>query len=432
MNKIKFFMITTLLIMTIGSNGFAQYYMNPQSVAFANTFSTKARGSDVIGWNPANLGLNGNPKFSIRFGFLPLVPLISMQLSNNSLSPYWFNEKFLTGKYLDDEAKEDLLSDFSKDGLCINPLLQIRVLDISSGRWAVSIGQEVTGAVTIPKSLFHLMFFGNEFGEPVDLSQTDVEMQSVSTVSLAHGREIAIPALNEYAKKITVGGAVKLLVGTGYVGFDKMEGKVTTYEDSLVLDGDIEAKYGVGGFGFALDAGVSAIINDQMMASFSLNNLFGFVSWGAVKAGKAQYSIHAEIMSEDFDDIDSLLEESVNKDTTFNISRFTSNYPSYMLFGFQYKVLNNLDVFVNYRQFFQNEFASTTTPNLGIACEYRPLIWLPLRTGISVGGLEKFQIGFGLGLKSRHYTLDMGISQTGGIFNHAKGFAFSFGQSFVF
>jgi len=48
------------------------------------------------------------------------------------------------------------------------------------------------------------------------------------------------------------------------------------------------------------------------------------------------------------------------------------------------------------------------------------------------GGIESFQWGIGTGLNFRNYTLDIGFFQIGGIFNHAKGFAFSFGQSIRF
>jgi len=425
-----------IVTMILTGNGFSQYYMNPQSIAMANAYSAKARGTNVIGWNPANLGLDGNPSFSIQFGVLPLVPVISIQMNNSTISPFWINSKFMTGTYLTDEDKESLMDDIPDDGLDFTPLLHFRILDLSFGRWAVSIGQEVTGTIIFPKSLFRLAFFGNEFEKPIDLSKTDVEMQAVATVGVAHGRVINIPSgiplLSEFVQKISIGAAAKLLVGEGYVGFEKMNASAITYDDHIDLNGNVKANYGVGGLGVAFDLGAAAEINDKITTNISLNNLFGFVNWGIVKSGIAEYSFAAEISSEDYDNIDSLLEAGVKEDTTYETNKFRTHYPAYLLVGGAYKFSDELDIYANYRQYFRNQLASSISPTISIACEYRPLSWLPIRAGISAGGLERSQMGFGFGLNFSHYKLDFGVSQTGGIFNHEKGMAFSFSQSLVF
>jgi len=430
MKKYRYLIVVLLLGLNVSS--FAQLYMNPHSVAFSNAYSTQARGANVIGWNPANLGLSGNPKFSMNFGILPLLPFPSMQISNNAISPFRLNEHFFTGGYLDDEDKEELLSFFPDDGLSINPLIQMRLLEMSFGNWAFSIGSEVTGSVVLPKSLFHFVFFGNEFEKPLALSNTNVEMQSVVTVALAHGREVKIPYISDNVEQLSAGASIKALFGLGYAGFDKMDASITTFEDRIKLDGDLEAKYGTGGFGMAFDIGLAAIINEKISANLSLNNLLGSIRWGLLKAEKVKYSYFAEIASEDFEYADSLFEEGIQTDTTFSIDNFSSNYPSYMLLGFQYEVLPNLSLYSNIRQYFSDDFASSYLPKVSFAAEYKSIPWLPLRAGISLGGLEKFQWGIGSGLKFKSYSFNWGFSQTGGMFNHAKGFVFSLGQSLIF
>ncbi|MBL7136863.1 MAG: hypothetical protein ISS81_09810 [Candidatus Marinimicrobia bacterium] len=430
MKKYKYLIVVLFLWLNVRS--FAQLYMNPHSVAFANAYSTQARGANVIGWNPANLGLSGNPKFSMNFGFLPFLPFPSVQINNNAISPFRLNERFFTGGYLDDEDKEELLAFFPDDGLNINTLVQMRLLEMSFGNWAFSVGSEVTGSVVFPKSLFHFVFFGNEFKKPLDLSNTNVEMQSVVTVALAHGREVVIPYISDIVEQLSAGASIKALFGFGYAGSDKMDASTITFEDRIELDGDLEAKYGTGGFGMAFDIGLAAIINEKMSANISLNNLFGFLKWGLVEAEKVKYSYFMEIASEDFEYIDSLFEEGVQTDTSFSIDSFSSNYPSYLLLGFQYEVLPNLSLYSNIRQCFSDDFASSYLPKVSFAAEYKSIIWLPLRAGISFGGLEKFQWGIGSGLNFKNYSFNWGFSQIGGIFNYAKGFALSFGQQITF
>ncbi|MCK4447453.1 MAG: hypothetical protein KAW56_10280 [Candidatus Marinimicrobia bacterium] len=430
MKKYRYLIVVLFLGLNVRS--FAQLYMNPHSVAFANAYSTKARGANVIGWNPANLGLNDNPKFSMSFGAFPFVPIPAFQISNNSISPYWLDNKFFTGKYLTDKDKEDLLGYFPNEGLMLNPLLQMQILGISVGRWAVTIGTEFTGNLVLPKSLFHFAFYGNEFGKAVDLSDLDLEAQSVATIAVAHGRELGIPYLSDYCSQVTAGIAIKTLVGIGYAEFEQVNAQITTFEDKFVLEGDAVAKYGKGGFGMALDMGLSAVINEKMMANISLNNLLGSINWGIIEAEKVEYSYFTEIYSDEFDIADSLFEKGVKKDTSYSINELKSNYPGYLLLGFQYNIFENLNVFTTVKQHFNQDFASTYLPKISFAADFRPLKWLPIRAGIAFGGIEEFQWGIGTGLSFNHYSLDWGFSQIGGMFNNAKGFAFSLGQQITF
>ena len=424
---------TISTILFISSTVFAQYYINPVSTSLAGAYATKARGAYISGWNPANLGLDNNPRFAMNFGFLPLIPFPSVRISNSAVSPFILNEHFFTGGYLDDQDKEDLLAYFPDDGFSVNPLIQFPLLSMSFGRWALSIGTEVTGVVTLPKSLFNFVFFGNEFGKPMlDLNTTNVEMQAVTSIALAHGREVSIPVLSDVVEKTTAGIAVKALVGLGYTGFNNVSGTAITYPDKMVLDGDMEAVYGLGGLGMAIDLGLATVINEKMSANVSLNNLLGFVNWGIVEAEKVEYSIFTEIYNEDFGDMDSLLDDGVNTDTTYSISNFTSNYPAYLLVGFEYRVLDDLMTYATIKQYFSDDLASTYLPKVSVAAEYEVTPWFPARIGFAFGGLEKFQWGIGTGLNFRHYAMDIGFSQIGGIFNHARGFSISFGQSILF
>ncbi|HDP67849.1 MAG TPA: hypothetical protein ENN20_05020 [Candidatus Marinimicrobia bacterium] len=429
MKTIKYFLILMLVSTTV----FAQYYLNPVSTSLAGAYATKARGAYINGWNPANLGLENNPRFSLHFGFLPLVPFPTVQISNSAISPFLMNKHFFTGGYLTDQDKEDLIAFFPDDGLSVNPLMQLPILNLSFGRWAVSIGTEVTGVVTLPKSLFRFAFFGNEFEKPLlDLENTNVEMQAVTSVALAHGREVTIPVLSDVVEQTTVGAAIKVLIGGGYTGFEQVAGTVTSYPDKIVLDGNLKGLMGIGGYGAAFDLGLATVINEKMSANISLHNLFGFINWGMIEAEKVEYSIYSEIYSEDFENFDSALEEGIQTDTSYSVSGFTSNYPSYLLLGFEYRILDNLNAYATVKQHFSNDLAATYLPKVSIAAEYDITHWFPARLGFSFGGIEKFQWGIGTGLNFSHYALDIGFSQIGGMFNHAKGFAISFGQSILF
>ncbi|MEE9572733.1 MAG: hypothetical protein V3W20_06795, partial [Candidatus Neomarinimicrobiota bacterium] len=57
-----------LILLIISNYVFTQIIMIPSSVGTAGTIATQARGDDIIGWNPANLGFEDNPDFSMSFG----------------------------------------------------------------------------------------------------------------------------------------------------------------------------------------------------------------------------------------------------------------------------------------------------------------------------------------------------------------------------
>ena len=58
--------------------------------------------------------------------------------------------------------------------------------------------------------------------------------------------------------------------------------------------------------------------------------------------------------------------------------------------------------------------------------------WLPIRFGISLGGSEDFRWGIGFGINFNKFHLDFGLSESGGIFNSAKGIAIALENTFYF
>jgi len=442
MNNIKKCTGIILIILLMVSMGWSQLTMSPRSTAFAGAYATQARGPEVIGWNPANLGLSDNPRFALQFGMLPLLPFPSIQLGNNSISPYWINNRFFTGSLLDEQDKDDLLSYFPDEGLFISPLLQMDFLRLSFGRWALSLGTEMVGNITIPKPLFNFLFYGNEFGKPIDLSTTDMEIQMVNTLTLYHGRMIAIPYLSNYVDRIAVGGGIKLLGGAFRSTIEKFDASITMETNQINMEGSSMAKVAAGGYGMALDLGIAADINQKMHASMALMNLFGMINWGGFGLNLFEdgdvlifeYDYASQISSAQFtdSDIDSILNEGIQVDTSYGASGFSHGYPSYLVAGFQYDLLPFLSLYANYKQFFSEQLAFNTTPQLSLATKVDYLKWLPVRIGVAFGGREEFRWGFGTGLNFKHYQLNFGFSQYGGMFNHAKGFSFSLGQAIIF
>lgn len=421
--------LTAAILITQASG---QLYMQPRSISLADAYATQARGSDALGWNPANLGLKGNPKFSLNFGVIPLVPFPSLQIHNNALSPARVYNHILIGTYLDDKAKGEILDFFGDDGLVITPLVQMRILNLSLKSWAFTIGAEVTGKAVAPHSLFNFALFGNRFDEPIDLSETDLQLQSVITIGLAHGWQLNnLPWIKDHVEQLAVGLGVKALVGLGYAGFEDFEARLTTHYDGVSAEGNVLGRAGIGGKGFALDLGAAAQINDKIAANIAFNNLFGSIKWGIGPTKAIHYSLSTEIPSSDFSEADSILKANM-QDTVYESGAFSSDYPAYMLLGGEYRLMSNWRLMAAYRQGFSRNFATSPVPAISVGTEYYPISWLPLRFGLAFGGNEGFKWGCGSGLNFKHWRLNWGFSQVGGFFNHGRGIAFSFDQTIIF
>ena len=415
-----------LILLVISSCVFTQIIMIPSSIGTAGTIATQARGDDVIGWNPANLGFNGNPEFSMSFGVIPIIPIPAINMVNSAVSLNWLTDYLLSGSYLDNNAKNEMFEVFEDEGWILNPLLYAKILGISSGNFAFTIGAEVNSNIILPTSALKFAMYGNKFGEEISLDDIGGSAQVVIPFSLSYGIPLKIPNFeNNY-----LGFGVKLLWGVGSGKVDYFEGGITTYNDHIVGTGSGRIKYSSDGFGLAFDIGWALKTGDKITTNIAIQNLFGYIKWKDKNTEMVELDFNVDV--EATDDIEDVTDAFTDNDTTYSIKGYTSDYPTYLIAGFEYDVLPNIELYLNYRQYFNEEFQFSTNPRFSFATKMSPAKWFPIRMGIAVGGFEKFQIGIGFGLHAKHYHFDIGVTQTGGLFNSARGIGLSIGQKILF
>ena len=419
-----------LMLLVLFNCAFAQNVMTPLSVGTAETIATQARGDDVIGWNPANLGFRDNPEFSISFGVIPVVPIPAIRLENSAVSINWLGDYLFSGKYLDTKTKDDMMDVFTDDGWDLNPLIYAKILGISSGDFAFSIGAEINSNVTLPTSVLEFAMYGNKFGEEISLDKIDGSAQAVIPFSLSYGFPLKIPSLDMDFGKNYLGFGVKLLWGVANGEVEHFEGGLTTYTDRVIGTGSGKVKYSTDGFGLAFDLGWALKIGDNITTNLAIQNLFGYIKWKDKNSEMMEFSFDTDL--EVSDDFEGFLDEIAGDDTTYSVKGYTSDYPTFLVAGFEYDVIPKIQLFLNYKQYFNEEFQFSTTPRFSVAANMKPAEWFPIRMGIALGGFEKFQLGIGFGLHAKHYHFDFGITQTGGLFNSARGIGVSIGQKIVF
>lgn len=103
---------------------------------------------------------------------------------------------------------------------------------------------------------------------------------------------------------------------------------------------------------------------------------------------------------------DSDEDHSVSVDTTYSAGSFKTNLPAKMSMGAAFQMFDNLTLTAEWQQGLNEEFGNSTTPRVGVGAEYFPLKWLPLRTGMAVGGRVGFLYGMGIGLNFSHFRFD--------------------------
>ena len=396
---------------------------------------------------------------------LELVNMGAM-LSNSSVDVNWINTYILNGGTLgelDDGIKNDVTSVFPDDGWGLNPLINYK-FGLRIKNFALQLSPDVYSELVIPSGLFDLVFWGNEISEPIDLSGRKNQFQVVLPVSISYGRQVNLPLLNNFVDRSYFGVSAKYLVGLAYFesAFDTLS--ITSYDDQISIQADIKTKYSLAGAymevdtgksfnyylndklidislkslllgnpGYAFDLGLIMNISDKLSSSIAITNLLGQITWGNQTVYEHKLKLKSEIAIEEEtqDQLDSLLQAGIKIDTNITVTSFQTKYPGILILGTEYS-LDKIKLATNLKFGFSNELGSSTIPRLSLGIELRPLNWLSLLGGTSVGGYEGVQWGSGISMRLLFLQFAFSYAEYGGMLNSAKGFSLSASTSLVF
>ena len=234
--------------------------MTARGLGMGCAYTALARGYHAQAWNPANLGLPDNPKFSMTF-----ISLLA-GVWNNSFTQKMYDQYLVNGTkdadgdiIWDQQDIQDILNHIPDDGLGLAVSAYARAFSFSVGRFALSIGADVGSFVQIDKSVLDLALRGNRSGETYSLEKTDGKALGVGLVSFSWGQPIQVP----FADVFAVGATVSLLYGGAYGNVDKADFSLTMAEYWFNVDGDYEVTYGMGGLGWGVDLGAATQLDDN-------------------------------------------------------------------------------------------------------------------------------------------------------------------------
>ena len=426
---------------------------SPRAMSLGQSYTALARGPEAAFWNPANLALRGSPKFAWQIIDLGL----TLVAENNSFSMQTYNDNFTEkDHFISADDKNDLLGDIEGDDLKMNldldPYLSALV-PINGGvafllpkdiRSAISLGFKFGFEGQMPKDMFELMLFGNEFDKQYDIAKWDGSGWGLFSFNWAFAKAF-MPKQKLFQKHLsefTVGGTFKV-IGGGYAEVLRSDGGFITQVEGAELDAYVLTQSGTG-TGFGLDLGMAAVTkNRKTTVSVALLNFLDTMSW----SGDArQDSIFASaddlrgtrMLDSDVKSIEDVLDNrdiDGDGDKDFHLKlgeeSFSRSMPAILRIGAAHKVLPRLTVVGNYDQAFSEGFGITSTPRLSGGAEYRLVPWFPTRIGLTLGGRSS---GSSVGLAFGPFTfphgrvelLDLALVTRGGFFpGIAKGTAIS-------
>jgi hypothetical protein len=410
---------------------------NIQGMGMARTFVASSSGLDAVGINPANLAVptEGTVTFSlIRFGVH-----VGSDFMNYGMYKDYFTgvetDSGRVGRYLNDADKQSILRSFP-DGLGrIASELEVRPLGLS-----VRIGDFGTAAVTateyvmingmVPRDYAAFLLYGNTPGSVYDFSSTSAYAAWMREYALSFGAELPCPF---FLKSFSAGAAVKLIHGLGYFGIDRFNTRLETGADG-VLNGRIDVFGRLAGLesfrgtdntgfdpfpapagtGFGFDLGVASDITSYMRVGLAVTDI-GSVEW--TRDVEEMYGVASIRMDDPLNEAQrDSIEQAVHGET-----RPGENFSSALPTTFRVGVAVELHRVPAFKSIFWGEWTLACDYNLGLVegagvarvgrfstgMEFRPWSFLPLRTGISVGGTDAFTFALGFGLHFGVFDLDL-------------------------
>ena len=416
LSELKIITVLFFILSLIPSEVFSQ--MTARGLGMGGAYTALARGVHAPIWNPANLGLPDNPKFSMTF--------ISIETGvwNNSLSKGMYDKYFVNGDkdqngniIWERQDVEDILNHIPANGLDLNTEVSVRALSFSVGRFALSFGANVGTFIRLDKTLFALPLQGNELNKKYTLNNTDGEALGIGIINLSLGEPIKV----SFADAFAVGGTFHLFYGGGYAKVDSANFSFTTASYGFDIDGSYKATHALGGFGWGLDMGAAAQIGKKLTLSLGFANVLGSIPWSNEVESEVGYvkGDSLTVLSTNENDSD----EDAIDDSSWTVEggKFSTKLPSAIRLGCAYSE-GSVVLTLDYYQNFRSGAWSSTRPQFAVGTEWTGVSWLPIRAGVIMGGTIGFGTSFGFGIRPGKFVFDVGIMNRGFVFpKNSKG-----------
>lgn len=409
---------------------------NIQGMGMARTFVASSRGLDAVGINPANLAVPDEG--TVTIGLMPLGFHVGTDFMNYGLYKDYFTGEETSegrvGRFLTDADKQTILASFSDGVGHASAHLEVRPIGVSvqlpeAGIVAFAITEYVSMDVAIPQDYARFILYGNPPGTTYAFGQTSASASWIREYALSYGMSLPVP---EFVNSLSAGAAVKLLHGFGHYEVDRFNTQFVTGTDGILtgtLDNHIRmagidpirgaenAAYqpfpAPAGTGWGVDLGVASDITSYLRAGISVTDI-GSVEWTrnleqAVASGDVRMDNPLDEAQRDS------LEDAVSGEK-MSCDAFSTGLPTALRVG----AAVELHKIPALKRILWGEWMFACDYNLGLVesagalqegrfsmgLEFKPWAFLPLRTGVSFGGSDSYNLAMGFGFHLGAFDLD--------------------------
>ena len=372
-----------------------------RGMGMGGAYTALARGIHAPVYNPANLGLPDNARFSFTFfaaeggGW------------NNSFNKTLYDK--YNGQHWNSQDVQDILSHIPDDGFKLHTDVFVNSFSFSVGRFAFSLGAKATGYTFLDKEIFEIGLMGTTLNEIYNFETTDGEGIGLGAASFSWGQPIPV----SFADVFSVGATLHLLYGAVHGTVAEGELIVNNSIFGIDVNGSYLINYALpveddpwgGNLGWGFDLGVAAQFGDKWTVSAGLANAYSTVSWTSKVENLEGYVMGDSLDVIDYDDVS-------DSSWTTEGGEYTTHLPQILRIGVSFKegpVLLTAD----YCQGFRKGLWSSTTPQFSMGTEWSGLSWLPLRFGLVFGGRLGFGTSAGLGIRPGGFVLDIAVMNQG-------------------
>ena len=422
---------------------------DPRAVALAGATTSIAEGIYAVGYNPALIAYQVDKPFMMQLGG------IDFGMANNYLSMAAMQS--LSGSFLDEDEKTLIINRLERNGglaFNVNGLFAIPGINYASGNMALTANFLYMGSYSIPAGLARLMLEGNANNPEIDMT-IGYEIMGINEMSFS----FAVPY-----ESFALGFSLKYLQGLFYFGIDpdSSNANFVTTPTAVYGSGSYYLRQGIGGAGYALDIGVATKEYNGFRFGVSLINALGTIGWNKpsfikdILAGKDnEFGNDDDLYHMTWDGqalkdsdailytytIDSIRADNLSGESLFSSSseikpnvdengkpkEFNIRYPSILRFGVSYKK-NDLLITSDLTTGFENRLYAHSRWRWAIGTEILRFPNWPFRIGFAWEGMDRTELGMGLGFHGGPTLIDFGFSFRNGMWVHSmKGLNVSLG-----
>jgi hypothetical protein len=354
-------------------------------------FTGLAKGVNAARYNPANLGLDGYRQNGLELASL------GVSLTNNAFTLSDYNK--YTGAVLSTADKQDILDQIPTEGLSIDTDIKASALSLALGSFVFSVNGVGAADISLSREIVDLILNGNTYADTIDITGSYSNGLSYAGASLSYG----LPLYSAGTRQLAVGLTASYFRGIAIEEVVSLQGLAATYESGFQGHGEAIIRTAAGGSGYGLDLGAALKLNNSYTVGVRVENFLSKITWNQ------EPQEHGYLFSFDSASVDDFSEDFVtSNDYSEDIEPFATSLPAVMNVGLA-NTSGKLIWAVDWTQGFRAAPGTSTKPRLALGVEYRPLSYLPLRTGFMTGGDRNTAFSFGSGLNFFGFYLDAAV-----------------------